>query len=304
MNVTQLKYLRAVISEGSFAKAAQALYVSPQAISKAIKALEEELRFPLFTREGRGIAPTDVAVRFSKQAEDAVRSFDDLAIYASGCQEADEACDIRLGVVEAASRCQVFFPEDFSPYRATHRSTKLHLTFLANESCVAALRSGMLDAAIVLGTIDGCGFEHHRVGMLHPHAVMMRTHELARRSRLVLDDLDGRPVALPVDRGWMLPRMAEQCRLRRIVPRFADLPPSREAAGRFIRQGGIVLVARENRFAAPPADMASLPFDADERFTVPLNLVHRSDRSRAIARLYAFIATMARQNFAQARESA
>ena len=176
MNVTQLKYLRAVISEGSFAKAAQALYVSPQAISKAIKALEEELRFPLFTREGRGIAPTDVAVRFSKQAEDAVRSFDDLAIYASGCQEADEACDIRLGVVEAA--------------------------------------------------------------------------------------------------------------------------------GRFIRKGGIVLVARENRFAAPPADMASLPFDADERFTVPLNLVHRSDRSRAIARLYAFIATMARQNFAQARESA
>ena len=149
----------------------------------------------MFTREGRGIAPTDAAVRFSKQAEDAVRSFDDLAIYASGCQEADEACDIRLGVVEAASRCQVFFPEDFSPYRATHRNTKLHLTFLANESCVAALRSGMLDAAIVLGTIDGCGFEHHRVGMLHPHAVMMRTHELARRSRLVLDDLDGRPVA-------------------------------------------------------------------------------------------------------------
>ena len=71
------------------------------------------------------------------------------------------------------------------------------------------------------------------------------------------------------------------------------------------------LTARENVELASEicrnpldADMASLPFDADERFTVPLNLVHRSDRSRAIARLYAFIATMARQNFAQARESA
>lgn len=305
MNVTQLKYLHAVISEGSFAKAARMLFVSPQAVSKALKALEDELRFALFTRKGRGVVPTDATIRFSEQAEDTVRSFDDLTMYAFGCQDADDdAHDIHLGVAESASRCQVFSPEDFSEYRTMHRKTKLHLVFLANESCVAALRSGMLDAAIILGAIEGRGLRHHRIGTLHPHAIVARTHDLAHRSHLLLDDLDGRLVALPIDRGWMLPYLIEQCRLRQIMPRFEDLAPSRTAAARFVEQGGIILMARENRSSPSPSEAASLPFDANERFTIPLNLAYRASQSNAIARLYTFVATIAKRNFNQRKESA
>ena len=303
MNVTQLKYLRAVISEGSFAGASRALFVSPQAVSKAIKALEEELQFPLFMHRGRGIVPTETAARFAEQAEDAVRAFDDLVEFARGCQNAEDgACDIHLGIAEAALRCQVFLPEDFSPFRATHQRINLRLVFLGNEACTAALRSGMLDAAIVLGTIDERGLESHRIGTLHARAVMASTHELAHRSSLIFDDLDGRPIALPIDRRCILPQLTRQCRLRRIMPRFEDLALSREAGERFVQEGGIILVARENRFSPLPPGVALLPFDEGESFTIPLSLVYPSDRSDAVARLYAYVATMARRTLGRMAE--
>ena len=305
MNVTQFKYLRAVVAEGSFSKAAQALFVPPQAVSKAIRSLEEELGFALFARTGRSVFPTDVALRFAEQAEDAVRSFDDLEYFARGLGDSpEEASDIRLGIAEAASRCHVFSQEDFLPFRTEHRTARLRLEFLSNEMCASAVRSGVLDAAIILGAIEGDGLEHHRIGTVHPHAVMAGGHELAHRGRLVLDDLDGRRVAIPIDRSWTAPRLIELCRLNRIMPRFVDLAPSRATAERFVRQGGIVLMARENRIAPPPPWAVALPFEDGEGFSIPLNLACRKGGSEALARLYVYIATMARRNLEHAKPPA
>lgn len=301
MNVNQLKYLRAVIAEGSYAGAARALFVSPQAVSKSLKALQAELPFALFKCKGRSITPTDDAVRFSDQAQDAVRSFDDLAYYVSGYSEEGGGRDIHLGVVQAASRCQVLFPEDFACYREQNRRDRLHLTFLGNEMCAAALLSEMLDVAIMLGAAEGDDVENRRICMLHPRAIMADEHELANRSRLLLDDLDRRPTALPLDRGWSAPRLIEGCRRRGVMPLFADLAPSREAAIGFVRQGGIVLAVREGRTLPLPSGMVALPFDPGERFAVPLTMVYRAKRSKAFAPLYTYAATAARKLLLEGR---
>ena len=46
MQLAQLNYLHAVIAEGSYAAAARVLYVTPQAVSKALIGLERELGLP------------------------------------------------------------------------------------------------------------------------------------------------------------------------------------------------------------------------------------------------------------------
>lgn len=58
MNMTQIKYVLAIAREGSMHKAAQSLYVSQPNLSSAIKQLEKELGFPLFTRTGSGMQLT------------------------------------------------------------------------------------------------------------------------------------------------------------------------------------------------------------------------------------------------------
>ncbi len=45
---------------GSFAKAAEALYISPTAVMKQVNALEQHLNLKLTERTPAGIRPTDV----------------------------------------------------------------------------------------------------------------------------------------------------------------------------------------------------------------------------------------------------
>ena len=64
MELRQLRYFLAVADSRSFVSAAQALYISRQAISKAIAQLEEELRVRLFMRDSNGAFLTPAGIMF------------------------------------------------------------------------------------------------------------------------------------------------------------------------------------------------------------------------------------------------
>src|SRR5438046_6782726 len=59
MYITKIKYFSVVSETGSVRKAAELMQLSPPAVSRALKQLEEELGVELFVPSGRGIAITD-----------------------------------------------------------------------------------------------------------------------------------------------------------------------------------------------------------------------------------------------------
>ena len=59
MTITQIQYFLTAAELRSFTKAASRLYVSQQAVSRQIQALEEELTFPLFLRVNRQVELTE-----------------------------------------------------------------------------------------------------------------------------------------------------------------------------------------------------------------------------------------------------
>jgi LysR family transcriptional activator of nhaA len=59
LNYTHLLYFWTVTREGTVARAAEVLNLTPQTISGQIKLLEEAVGHPLFTRVGRGLSLTD-----------------------------------------------------------------------------------------------------------------------------------------------------------------------------------------------------------------------------------------------------
>ena len=59
MTITQIECFIEAAKTGSFGKAGAKLYISQQTISRQIKALEDELGFPLFERSRAGVQLTE-----------------------------------------------------------------------------------------------------------------------------------------------------------------------------------------------------------------------------------------------------
>ena len=62
MSPRQLKYFLEIYNQRSIKKAAEKLIISPQAVSKTIKEIEEELQVTLFIRGKKSLEPTTEAV--------------------------------------------------------------------------------------------------------------------------------------------------------------------------------------------------------------------------------------------------
>lgn len=82
MNLAQFEYLVAVVDKGSYARASKSLYVTPQAMSKAVNDMERELGIELFVRSGRHIKPTDAALRIVEHARLALSASYDIKLTA------------------------------------------------------------------------------------------------------------------------------------------------------------------------------------------------------------------------------
>ena len=71
-SLESLRILEACISAGSFARAAERLFLTPAAVSLRIRTLEAELNQPLFVRAGRRVIPTDAASALANRVREAL----------------------------------------------------------------------------------------------------------------------------------------------------------------------------------------------------------------------------------------
>lgn len=69
MDIRRFRIFQAVAQEKSFTKAAQKLYMTQPAVSKAIHELEEELQLPLFERFPKKTIMTPVGEQFLQQVQ-------------------------------------------------------------------------------------------------------------------------------------------------------------------------------------------------------------------------------------------
>ena len=78
MNITELRYLVAIMKWGSVSAAAKQMYAAQPNVSKALKNLEEEYGIRMFERSSTGMIPTEQGRHFIEQAQ---RVLQHVAIY-------------------------------------------------------------------------------------------------------------------------------------------------------------------------------------------------------------------------------
>ena len=118
MTLRQLQYLVTVVDEGSFARAAPALYVSQPTLSQQVRTLEAEVGGPLLERLARGVRPTPAGEAFLPAARAA------LAATERARHSARMVLELEAGELEIATVGTValgLLPPVLRRWRARHR---------------------------------------------------------------------------------------------------------------------------------------------------------------------------------------
>lgn len=200
MELRQLEYLAAVVSHGSFGRAAQAIYVTQSALSQQIARLEDELGLTLLYRGPKGVEPTPAGLEFLDHAR---------AILGR-VSEARAMVDDHLGAIRGVARITATsydshdLPEALASFHRTHPQVQLAFQHASAAQIVEQLATGGADVAVL--ALDQSGAK-----LPEQIAIQTIAHEqlcllTARGDQLssganadgpAIDDLRGRSVIMP-----------------------------------------------------------------------------------------------------------
>lgn len=134
--------LDAVLSEGSVARAARRLGLSPSAMSRALSRLRETTGDPLLVRAGRGLVPTPRAMELREQVSQLVQDVQAVLRPA-------EKLDMQQLARTFTFRARDGFVENFGPEliaRVAREAPGIRLCFIAkHDRESASLRDGSVD---------------------------------------------------------------------------------------------------------------------------------------------------------------
>jgi DNA-binding transcriptional LysR family regulator len=146
VELTPLRYFRAIAAAGHMTRAARALGVSQPALSAMVKKLEAEVGTELLHRTGRGVELTDAGKVFLAHAEDALRRVE-AGVLAVRQLVGLETGSIRVG--GGATATTYLLPLIVSEIRRKRPGLRFYVREAGSTSIAAAVLSGELDLGIV-----------------------------------------------------------------------------------------------------------------------------------------------------------
>ena len=149
MEIRTLRYFLAVAREENMSRAAEQLHVTQPTLSKALKALEDELGKKLFTRHSFSIELTEEGVLLRNRAEDLVSMADKIEKEFLALDELTGG-DIYFGLAESY---QIrFLAREIKAFKTSCPGLRYHITSGDTEQVTEKLDKGLLDFAVICET--------------------------------------------------------------------------------------------------------------------------------------------------------
>lgn len=209
MNFAQLKYFLAVTRFRSFCHAAESAYVSQSALSKQIKAMEEELGTELFVRGSAGVSLTPAGETFLQFANSTSTNYENvimrLAQYSDSAQ-----LRVRVGALPLTSAYDLV--TDLADFQADNLGVQVDLCERNQEEILKRLELHRLDIAILRTDLISLD-EYDCIPLIRDEIVIVcsNQHPLARQQRVSIEELkDARFVMLNEHSGVYI-AFVEEC---------------------------------------------------------------------------------------------
>lgn len=144
-SIRLLRTFLAVAAEGSFAAAAPRVALTQAAVGQQMRALEAELRRPLFERQGKAVVLGDAGRELVPAVRKLVAQYDQLLAMAPSPDAM--AGTVQLGAIVSAVRPLI---QATLALKSRHPGLELHVSAAKSMELVARVASGELDAAIAV----------------------------------------------------------------------------------------------------------------------------------------------------------
>jgi len=210
VELNQLRYFLRVCSDLNITDSASKLYITQQALSKAIRRLEDELGVMLFTRESKGLRLTEYGKYFQKAVRDSVTILDNACTHLR-MKSGQLRTLLRVGVINGRIAlvkhvCMMFTAEN--PY------VDFEISELTDDICEELLLDKKLDIAFVTGPVDDKRFSSRLMAEAPWCMVMPVDHPLSAKKSLKVADILPYPVVDGTDQCNAFREFEEYCSKR------------------------------------------------------------------------------------------
>ncbi|KHK88965.1 LysR family transcriptional regulator [Novosphingobium malaysiense] len=144
-----LQHFVAVAQECSFTRAAERVHTSRPALTRSIKRLESQVGAQLFERTTRSVVLTPAGTEFFREALVSLERIAVAAERARRIQDGDQA-RIRIGICATAESETQTIVDGYQAYRRLRPECDVQLSAVPRIAQGQALRSGEIDAGIML----------------------------------------------------------------------------------------------------------------------------------------------------------
>jgi len=199
MEIRTLRYFLAVAREENMTRAAELLHVTQPTLSKALKALEDELGKKLFTRHSFSIALTEEGALLRNRAEDLVTMADKIEKEFLSLDDITGG-ELFFGLAESYQIRHL--ARELRVLKAQYPGLRYHITSGDTEQVTEKLDKGLLDFAVICDAPNGKKYdsivfpEGDTWGLIFP-----ADDALAQKETIRVDDLIGLPL-FTSEQGW------------------------------------------------------------------------------------------------------
>lgn len=146
MDLRQLRYFVAIVEQGSFSRAAEALRVAQPALSQHMRHMEAELGLPLLHRGPRGAVPTEAGARLLTHARAILDRFAEIPDSVRGADRPVTG-DVRIGLPGTVS--EILSVPLIERVRAEHPGIRLRVAEAMSGYILDWLNRDAVDLAVL-----------------------------------------------------------------------------------------------------------------------------------------------------------
>ncbi len=237
MNYRQVEFFLAVCETGNLSRAAEAMNITEQALSKAIRNLEDEFGIRLFERKSKGFVLTEHGLAFMDEAGAYLKQHDRIVERFTQIKEKEN----RLSLAISTGLLPAWLPENFLvQFIRANPDTRIELNFFSEDRFNRSRNVTGSDLIIASSHsfYDEWELLFHQSRSMR--LLMGKDNPLAGKEQIALRDLTEVPVALSTEDTEAQSRLKGLFRQLGIKPAMSFGPAEIPLLNRLIEECGYV----------------------------------------------------------------